>query len=283
MSLQPIRGVKEYKRLKDSLRSRFESEKTGDQSQMEDQTKLFQPLISSQQITAENLKDKLDSNQLATEFTLAPLTRAIQQRNAIEEMRMLYPKGESSRVSSPAGRSFQEYIEFDKPLTMEDEVNLSAMGFELPSTIYGKNLIEVTKTQITHYNRSIGCLLGKKGNPTPSEKEDLESKKNTLIKLKSIVSGLEGGLQFVTAKKRARTGTFDGYGLKNGNKKRENQDNVIYYGNVGELCSRLALLYAAKESGNNGVNNDINSILDELLRIGAVDKEEYDKLYNKIF
>ena len=41
MSLQPIRGVKEYKRLKDSLRSRFESEKTGDQSQMENQTKLF--------------------------------------------------------------------------------------------------------------------------------------------------------------------------------------------------------------------------------------------------
>ena len=97
--------------------------------------------------------------------------------------------------------------------------------------------------------------------------------------MKSIVSGLEGGLQFVTAKKKAITGTFDGYGLKNGN----NQNNVIYYGNVGELCSRLALLYAAKENGNNGVNNDINSILDELLRIGAVDKEEYDKLYNKIF
>ena len=39
MTLQPIKDVSEYKRLKLTLRNRFESEKTGDQSLLEEQTK----------------------------------------------------------------------------------------------------------------------------------------------------------------------------------------------------------------------------------------------------
>ena len=45
----------------------------------------------------------------------------------------------------------------------------------------------------------------------------------------------------------------------------------------------LVLLHAAKQAGNNGLNNNINSILDELLRINAIDKNEYNVLYNAIF
>ena len=39
MTLQPIKDVSEYKRLKQTLRDRFESEKTGDQTLFEEQTK----------------------------------------------------------------------------------------------------------------------------------------------------------------------------------------------------------------------------------------------------
>ena len=39
MTLQPIKDVAEYKRLKQTLRDRFESEKTGDQTLLEEQTK----------------------------------------------------------------------------------------------------------------------------------------------------------------------------------------------------------------------------------------------------
>ena len=50
-----------------------------------------------------------------------------------------------------------------------------------------------------------------------------------------------------------------------------------------ELCIKLQKLNAAKQAGNNGVNNSIQSILDELLRISAIDKDDYNTLYKNIF
>ena len=52
MTLQPIRDVQEYKRLKESLKTRFESDRTGDQQLFTEQTKIFQPLIKTQQDTS---------------------------------------------------------------------------------------------------------------------------------------------------------------------------------------------------------------------------------------
>ena len=58
---------------------------------------------------------------------------------------------------------------------------------------------------------------------------------------------------------------------------------ISFYSSVDDLCNRLALLCAANEAGNNGLNNNINSILEKLLRINAVDKNEYNHLYSNIF
>ena len=54
MTLQPIKDVSEYKRLKQTLRDRFESEKTGDQTLFEEQTKKYKPLLSSQKEISTN-------------------------------------------------------------------------------------------------------------------------------------------------------------------------------------------------------------------------------------
>ena len=57
---------------------------------------------------------------------------------------------------------------------------------------------------------------------------------------------------------------------------------ISYYSSADDLCSKLALLHAAKQAGKNGLNNNINSILDELLRINAINKNEYNDLYKAI-
>ena len=49
MTLQPIKDVSEYKRLKQTLRDRFDNERTGDQNLVEEQTKKYKPLLTSQQ------------------------------------------------------------------------------------------------------------------------------------------------------------------------------------------------------------------------------------------
>ena len=48
MTRQPIKDVSEYKRLKQTLRDRFEFDRTGDQTLFEEQTKKYKPLLSSQ-------------------------------------------------------------------------------------------------------------------------------------------------------------------------------------------------------------------------------------------
>ena len=57
MTLQPIKDVAEYKRLKQTLRDRFESEKTGDQTLLEEQTKKYKPLLSSQKELSKAMQD----------------------------------------------------------------------------------------------------------------------------------------------------------------------------------------------------------------------------------
>ena len=47
-----------------------------------------------------------------------------------------------------------------------------------------------------------------------------------------------------------------------------------HYSSVDYLCKRLSLLYAAKQTGNTGMNNNINFILDELLRISVIDSDK---------
>ena len=58
---------------------------------------------------------------------------------------------------------------------------------------------------------------------------------------------------------------------------------ILFYSSVDDLCNRLALLCATKQAGKNDLNNNINSILDELLRINVVDKNVYNHLYSNIF
>jgi len=76
--------------------------------------------------------------------------------------------------------------------------------------------------------------------------------------------GLEGAKQFV------------GRGLKT-------KSDVIFYASVDDLCSKLAELNEARKAGNTGLDNVINSILDELMRVQAISKDEYDMLYKNIF
>ena len=68
---------------------------------------------------------------------------------------------------------------------------------------------------------------------------------------------------------------FIGKGLKT-------KSDVTFYANVDDLCLRLAELHAAKKAENNGLDNMLNSILDELLKVGAITKDEYAVLYKSI-
>ena len=123
--------------------------------------------------------------------------------------------------------------------------------------------IKKSKKRLTKSRLKIEGKLGK--NAKGNEKQMYISRKRTLDVYKQKILGLEGAKQFV------------GKGLK------KNKVDVILYASVEDLCSKLAELYAAKQAGNNGVDDRLNSILDELVRVNAISQDEYNTLYKTIF
>lgn len=261
--LQPIRNMNEYKRIKDALKERFETERSGDQYLFREQSKMLQPLIkpliSTQEQTVKAIENSGTQN----------LARELQRRNdhvdLLSQQPFYFdplPSITAPKTSSP----LKDYIkvDLDSHLNDNDLENLQDMNLDLPSVVFKNKQIEETLDKIKTENRSIGQKLGRGSHATEKEKEIYTSRKKTLEVYRQKMLGLEGAKQ------------FHGKGLKNKN-------DVIFYASVDDLCSKLAELYAAKQAGNNGLDNRINSVIDELLRVQAISKDEYDILYKNIF
>jgi len=152
------------------------------------------------------------------------------------------PSITAPQTSSP----MKEYItiNLDSDLNETDLENLQDMSFDLTSIVFKNKQIEETLHKIKTENRSMGQKLGK----VSGVREWTASiciTKETLAIYRQKIFGLEGAKQFV------------GRGLKT-------ISDVIFYASVDDLCSKLAELNAARKAGNTGLDNVINSILDEL-------------------
>ena len=150
MTLQPVKDINEYKRVKESLRERFEAERTGDQDLFREQSKIFQPLITTQQQTVKTIKDGQDVSAAAVNNALMPFTMELQRRNdALAEIPAI--------SSIPA--SFMN-VDLDTGLNETDRKNLQDMSLELPSLVFKNKIIEDTLEKIKTENKSIGQKLG---------------------------------------------------------------------------------------------------------------------------
>src|ERR1041384_4814226 len=79
--------VKEYTKQRDILKNKFLADKTGDQTLLTEQTKLFQPLLQSQK----QIQEKLIENQNATSNVLVPFVNELQKRNNLAEESQYLP------------------------------------------------------------------------------------------------------------------------------------------------------------------------------------------------
>ena len=312
MTLQPIKDVSEYKRLKLTLRDRFESEKTGDQTLFEEQTKKYKPLLSSQKELSKTMQDvanQIVESQNEGQIALQPLLPLLQniQRAQVAAPRQLpqlppyvlpstttpsnYATPQSSLigqdakshiplpVASASSRRDPIKIDLDEGLDRQDVNNLVELKLPLPSEVYETDTILQTLDKIKTYNKSIGQFLGNGPSSkkiSNAKKLQLESQRDTLKKYKDRLERTESAKNLVAPVKTGKSGK----GVPEANKAIH---EISFYSSVNDLCNRLALLCAAKQAGNTGLNNNINSILDELLRISAIDKNEYNHLYSNIF
>mgnify|MGYP003476568271 FL=1 len=307
MTLQPIKDVSEYKRLKLTLRDRFESEKTGDQSLLEEQTKKYKPLLSSQQEISKTMRDvanqivesqnegqaalqpllpllqNIQRAQVAAPRLLPPLPTAITPSNYATPQSFIAGQDAKSHIPLPVAPSSSRRdpikVDLDDGFDRQDVDNLVELKLPLPSEVYETDTIPQTLDKIKTYNKSIGQFLGigiSSKKISNAKKVQLESQRDTLKKYRDRLENTESAKNLVAPVKSGKSGK----GIPEANKAIH---EISFYSSVDDLCNRLALLCAAKQAGNNGLNNNINSILDELLRINAIDKNEYNHLYSNIF
>lgn len=264
MPIQPLKDINEYKKVKESLRSRFDAERTGDQDIYTEQAKLFQPLINTQEQAVKAIQDNRSNKDIGL------LTKELQRRNdqfdlLSEQPFYQYEIEPGLPAIKPSMPAKGIEVNLDSGLSDIDKTNLKVMHFKLPSEVFEDKKIEEVLERIKTANRAIGQYLGKNSSATKPQKESYQSQLETLKIYKKKILGLEGAQQFV------------GKGLK-----KKKTTEVILYKNTEDLCSKLEQLNAAKQAGNTGLDNSIVSILDELLRVRGISKNEYDVLYKNI-
>ena len=275
-----------YKVQREILRNRFAADKTGDQTLLTEQTKLFQPLLQSQK----QIEEKLTENQNATSNVLVPFVNELQKRNnLIEDSQYLPFHNEPLKIqdvpqSTPEKEKVTDLIDLDQKLDITDIENLQDMNLKLPSEVQKEKTFQDVLKAIKSERHSIGAQLGKTAKLKPSDKERqiLESRKATLEKYKNLIKYTQIATELFQVSKKT------GRGLpickpKRSRGRPKTRPNPIIYNNPDDLVQKLDEHLIAKEAGNTGLDDVIISMLDELLRIKAINKDDYDKIYKNYF
>ncbi len=270
--------AKRYKEQRDALRRRYEVQKTGEQTLFTEQSKLFKPLIEVQKETSKTIGDKITTSQEGLSNVLVPFTRELRKRN--EQVAALQNLPYYGIEDKP-----RDIIQVNLDAELLDEIhlkNLQDMMLDLPSEVQEKGTIEEVLKSIKKKNRKLGQFLGKASKKTPEEKEIFKSRLETLKIYRELIIALKGAKRF-TDKSGQGVRRRKLCKMKRGRGRPRKYPDTIVYKNPNDLCEKLAELVTAKEAGNTGLDNSINSILDELLVIKSINKDEYDKLFKTIF
>ena len=270
---------RQYTEQREALRKRFQAEKTGEQTQFLEYSKMFQPITEAQNKASKSIKDEMEKNSNA----LVPLVRELQKRNdQLEALQSLPLYNEPPAIMEPILSSTPRKlmnINLDKGLDTTDFENLEDLNLDKPSEVHAKGTFDETLKKIETNNREIGQYLSVTSKRPEKEKEMYESRKKTLAKYKKALSAIKEADRFIQ-----KSGT--GISRKLCKQKRargrpKTKADLIMYNTADELCKKLGEFVSAKQAGNTGVDNYIVSILDELREIGAIEKDKYSDLFKK--
>ena len=185
--LHPVKDISEYKRLKETLRDRFENERMGDQDLFIEQAKIFQPLITTQLLTntetVKAIKDSEDMSSTAISNALLPVVRELERREQADSLMVKPFYREELPAIAQASPDIMK-VDLDGNFNEIDLENLQDMSFDLPSVALKNKTIEETLEKRKTENKSIGQKLGKASKLDAREIQICTSEK-ILLKLAS--------------------------------------------------------------------------------------------------
>ena len=155
------------------------------------------------------------------------------------------------------------------------------MSLRLPSEVMENGNYDDVLDKIKTLNRQYGQLTGKKSKQDEKLKEMYTSRKKTLEKYKTSILEQRSAGKYKSGEGHLKHRSL--YKLKRGRGRPKTYPDIKYYNSADDLIQELSHLVVAKNVGNTGLNNSINSVLDELLKVGGVNKDDYNTLYESIF
>ena len=267
--------INDYTKSRKEVEEMYLNDKLGNQQSYADQQRFFGPLIDTAKTTTNTLAEKIVDDKQSLQNILGPFTeqlmRANDQREAIQDM----PFYDSLIAeSTPKKERPIMIVNLDKELNETDLENLQDLSLPLPSEVYEDGKIDQTLKKIATENRQLGQYLRVDSKKSTTERRMYESRKKTLETYKDILISVSKGSKLIgEGLKRKKL-----VKLKRG-RGRPKGDQVIIYENPSHLTRQLYENIAALRAGNNGVYNTAVTILDELLRIKAISKEDYDAIH----
>ena len=268
--------VQEFLKTKRNIQQHSLAEKTGDQEFATQMSKMFKPLIDTQREVVKEVIENMPSLPAIT-FPAFPSIRAAHDDDDDESQ-----EEEPTNIGSIAGKYLMKFASkdgVDKTFGLYDKDGAFYMG-DKQVLISGNNLIVNDK----EYQGTPGLweLITSK---TPDSEiftdGDYEQYQNILVETNAMRQNNDP----TSTKPKGSRGQkwrvyvkpiWDMY--KTSEDIEKDGSGIILPSDPSALLERFDLLVASKQAGNTGVQNEIVSILDELLRQKIIDRNQYKNM-----
>ena len=268
--------VQEFLKTKRNIQQHSLAEKTGDQEFSTQMSKMFKPLIDTQREVVKEVIENMPSLPAIT-FPAFPSIRAAHDDDDDESQ-----GEEPTNIGSIAGKYLMKFASkdgVDKTFGLYDKDGAFYMG-DKQVLISGNNLIVNDK----EYQGTPGLweLITSK---TPDSEiftdGDYEQYQNILVETNAMRQNNDP----TSTKPKGSRGQkwrvyvkpiWDMY--KTSEDIEKDGSGIILPSDPSALLERFDLLVASKQAGNTGVQNEIVSILDELLRQKIIDRNQYKNM-----
>ena len=275
--------VKDFLKTRQNIKHNFEQEKQLDMGYREETQKLFKPItesISEQNIVHKRelnaLGDKLVSNQgkIYQKIT-QPL--AITGSDTIAVKHIQVSELIQKYLSDRNKRSNAMYSIKHNPESNVFSIGNSVIKFD-------NNFIEIAGKK---YNATEGLMeLLTKTDPKIEilTENDINDYKEILEKTNGIYQNADPSSKRFASDKSPKWVIISNKLFPNTIKKSGGKLNVTFLpSDPRELVDQLQLSLASYRAGNNGEFNKINAILDELLKMKTITKNDFIKIHKNLF
>jgi len=276
----------EYRKAKIAMKEKFKTINVGEQIQYINQSQLLKPLIETQKETQKAIENKIVSGHEILSNALLPFTTELKKRNdQVDELQSqpFYNSNleiEDVPQSTPKKKDSVNTYDLDKFLDDSDRQNLIDMSLPLPSEVAENGNYDDVIQEIKRLNHLYGCRAGKKSKEEEKMKEMYKSRQKTIDKYKESLNDHKPAGKYKLGKGFQKQPL---YKIKRGRGRPRTNPDIIIVNDIETLKQELYNFVIAKNAGNTGLDNNINSVLDALLKNDAIDIEKYHKLYKEIF